>query len=575
MKNYLLKIYSTLSKKQKLNSLYILILILVSLFLEMIGIGIIIPIIGLMIDYENFIQLEYTTIMYNILSQPSQLEFITYIMFFMTFIYFIKFVFFVHLTERQSEFYLDINMSMTYKLLNNYIHQPYLFFTNKHSSEIIRNVISEIDLFSLALKDIITFIIEISVIIALSLFLFFYEPITALFLFITLLLSGLIFKKFSKEKLNKFGYDRMIFDQKNIMYLQNIIGGIREIKLLNNENYFKNKFFTNNIKSLKIKKLYNIINILPRLIIEFLGIIILTVVVIYLVNTENNFEKTVTNLALFAGVALRVMPSLNRIYLNAQALSFSLSSVETLSKELKNNNIDFSNDTEELKFENFIDIRNLSFKFPNTDKNIFSNINLKINKGESIGIIGSTGCGKSTLANIISGLIIPSGGDIIIDNYKIRDVLIQWQKKIGYVSQNFFLIDDSIKNNICFGHEKINEENLKKAVKESQLDEFLNSLPKGLDTLIGEMGSRLSGGQQQRISIARALYNNPEVIIFDEATNSLDIDTESKIMDTIYNIKKDKTLILIAHRSSTLSQCDNIYELKNGSIKKVDNLFNH
>ena len=575
MKNYLLKIYSTLSKKQKLNSLYILILILVSLFLEMIGIGIIIPIIGLMIDYENFIQLEYTTIMYNILSQPSQLEFITYIMFFMTFIYFIKFVFFVHLTERQSEFSLDINMSMTYKLLNNYIHQPYLFFTNKHSSEIIRNVISEIDLFSLALKDIITFIIEISVIIALSLFLFFYEPITALFLFITLLLSGLIFKKFSKEKLNKFGYDRMIFDQKNIMYLQNIIGGIREIKLLNNENYFKNKFFTNNIKSLKIKKLYNIINILPRLIIEFLGIIILTVVVIYLVNTENNFEKTVTNLALFAGVALRVMPSLNRIYLNAQALSFSLSSVETLSKELKNNNIDFSNDTEELKFENFIDIRNLSFKFPNTDKNIFSNINLKINKGESIGIIGSTGCGKSTLANIISGLIIPSGGDIIIDNYKIRDVLIQWQKKIGYVSQNFFLIDDSIKNNICFGHEKINEENLKKAVKESQLDEFLNSLPKGLDTLIGEMGSRLSGGQQQRISIARALYNNPEVIIFDEATNSLDIDTESKIMDTIYNIKKDKTLILIAHRSSTLSQCDNIYELKNGSIKKVDNLFNH
>ncbi len=575
MKNYLLKIYSTLSKKQKLNSLYILILILVSLFLEMIGIGIIIPIIGLMIDYENFIQLEYTTIMYNILSQPSQLEFITYIMFFMTFIYFIKFVFFVHLTERQSEFSLDINMSMTYKLLNNYIHQPYLFFTNKHSSEIIRNVINEIDLFSLALKDIITFIIEISVIIALSLFLFFYEPITALFLFITLLFSGLIFKKFSKEKLNKFGYDRMIFDQKNIMYLQNIIGGIREIKLLNNENYFKNKFFTNNIKSLKIKKLYNIINILPRLIIEFLGIIILTVVVIYLVNTENNFEKTVTNLALFAGVALRVMPSLNRIYFNAQALSFSLSSVETLSKELKNNNIDFSNDTEELKFENFIDIRNLSFKFPNTDKNIFSNINLKINKGESIGIIGSTGCGKSTLADIISGLIIPSGGDIIIDNYKIRDVLIQWQKKIGYVSQNFFLIDDSIKNNICFGHEKINEENLKKAVKESQLDEFLNSLPKGLDTLIGEMGSRLSGGQQQRISIARALYNNPEAIIFDEATNSLDIDTESKIMDTIYNIKKDKTLILIAHRSSTLSQCDNIYELKNGSIKKVDNLFNH
>jgi len=575
MKNYLLKIYSTLSKKQKLNSLYILILILVSLFLETIGIGIIIPIIGLMIDYENFIQLEYTTIMYNILSQPSQLEFITYIMFFMTFIYFIKFVFFVHLTERQSEFYLDINMSMTYKLLNNYIHQPYLFFTNKHSSEIIRNVISEIDLFSLALKDIITFIIEISVIIALSLLLFFYEPMASLILFITLLLSGLIFKKFSKEKLNKLGYDRIIFDQKNIMYLQNIIGGAREIKLLNNEDYFKNKFFTNKIKSLKIKKLYNIINILPRLIIEFLGIIILTVVVIYLVNTENNFEKTVTNLALFAGVALRVMPSLNRIYFNAQALSFSLSSVETLSKELKNNNIDFSNDTEELKFENFIDIRNLSFKFPNTDKNIFSNINLKINKGESIGIIGSTGCGKSTLADIISGLIIPSGGDIIIDNYKIRDVLIQWQKKIGYVSQNFFLIDDSIKNNICFGHEKINEENLKKAVKESQLDEFLNSLPKGLDTLIGEMGSRLSGGQQQRISIARALYNNPEVIIFDEATNSLDIDTESKIMDTIYNIKKDKTLILIAHRSSTLSQCDNIYELKNGSIKKVDNLFNH
>ena len=199
MKNYLHKIYGSLSKKQKFSSIYILILILVSLFLEVIGIGMIIPIIGLMINYENFIKLEYINIAYNILSYPSQLEFITYIMAFMTFVYFVKFVFFVHLTERQSQFSLDINMSMSYKLLNNYLHQPYLFFTNKHSSEILRNVISEIDLYSLALKDIITFIIEISVIIALSLFLFFYEPMAALILFITLILSGLIFKKFSKE----------------------------------------------------------------------------------------------------------------------------------------------------------------------------------------------------------------------------------------------------------------------------------------------------------------------------------------------------------------------------------------
>lgn len=570
MKNYLLKIYNSLSKKQKLSSIYILILILVSLFLEVIGIGMIIPIIGLMINYENFIKLEYINIAYNILSYPSQLEFITYIMAFMTFVYFVKFVFFVHLTERQSQFSLDINMSMSYKLLNNYIHQPYLFFTNKHSSEILRNVISEIDLYSLALKDIITFIIEISVIIALSLFLFFYEPMAALILFITLILSGLIFKKFSKEKLNKLGYDRIIFDQKNIMYLQNIIGGVREIKLLNNENYFKDKFFNNKIKSLKIKKYTNIINILPRHVIEFLGIIILTATVIYLVNIENNFEKIVTTLALFAGVALRIMPSLNRIYVNAQALSFSLSSVETLSKELKINNVNSNNDSEELKFENFIDIRNLSFKYPNTDKNIFSNINLKINKGESIGIIGSTGCGKSTLTDIISGLITPTSGDIKIDGHKILNVLNQWQKKIGYVSQNIFLIDDSIKKNICFGHKEINDENLINAVKQSQLNNFINSLPKGLETKIGESGTRLSGGQQQRISIARSLFHNPEVIIFDEATNSLDNETESRIMDTIYGLKKDKTLIIIAHRVSTLSKCDIIYELKNGTLNKVD-----
>ena len=255
-----------------------------------------------------------------------------------------------------------------------------------------------------------------------------------------------------------------------------------------------------------------------------------------------------------------------------QALSFSLASVETLSNELNNNNI-LSNDTEELEFENHINIKNLNFKYPNTDKNILLNINLKINKGESIGIIGSTGCGKSTLTDIISGLITPSSGDIIIDNQKINSVLKQWQKKIGYVSQNIFLMDDSIKNNIGFGHKEINNEYLKNALDKSQLNDFVNSLPEGLDTKVGESGTRLSGGQQQRISIARSLYNNPEVIIFDEATNSLDTNTESRIMNTIYDLKKDKTLIIIAHRLSTLTQCDVIYELKSGTLNKVDYTF--
>ena len=221
-----------------------------------------------MINYEDFIQLEYANIIYGIFSQPSQFQFITYVMVSMTFIYFVKFIFFIHLIERQSEFSLSINKSMTYKILNNYLNQPYLFFSNKHSSEILRNTIGEIDLYTLALNDLITLIIEISIIIALSAFLFYYEPISAIFLLITLIISGVIFKIFSKDRLNRLGYDRIDFDRKNIMHLQNIFSGIREIKLLNNEDYFKNIFFINKIKLLKVKKIYSIINILPRHIIE-------------------------------------------------------------------------------------------------------------------------------------------------------------------------------------------------------------------------------------------------------------------------------------------------------------------
>jgi ABC-type multidrug transport system fused ATPase/permease subunit len=275
-------------------------------------------------------------------------------------------------------------------------------------------------------------------------------------------------------------------------------------------------------------------------------------------------------MVLFAAAAFRLMPSFGRLIVNFQTFKLSLAGVQKLHKEfpLKLDSHILNGKETKIIFKDKIEISNLSFKYPNNDEYILKDINLKIKSGESIGIVGKTGEGKSTIIDLVCGLIQPQKGNILVDSIDIQKNLKSWQQQIGYVPQNIYILDDTIRENIIFGR-KIDDNNqnyLTEAIKLAQLDNLISNLPQGLNTFVGDRGTRLSGGQIQRIGIARAIMNNAQVLIFDEPTSALDAETEKSLVRDINKLKFKKTLIIISHRTSILDQCDYIYELKNKSI---------
>ncbi|MDC0498837.1 ABC transporter ATP-binding protein/permease [Alphaproteobacteria bacterium] len=566
MINFFKRTYNILNKYEKLLSIYVFFLILISLFIELIGIGMIIPIIGILVNYETLIENKYINYIYFLLNQPSKESAILYSMSFLSFVYFIKVIFFIHLTERQAEFVKLVNRNMSKKLLNYYLYQPFLFFTEKHSAELIRNTIGEVDLFALALRDLITFILEVVIISGLLLFMFFYKPIAALFFIVALIFLGIVFNFFSKKKLQNFGEKRIEFDRFRLQNLQNLISGIRDVKIYQKENFFKEAFLENNKYLLSVRKTMNIITAVPKFLIEFVSIIVLTLIVIVLVFNGTPSDDIIITLGIFAAIGLRILPSLNRIYINAQSLSFSFPMFDNLYNEFYNRSNSNNNDTLETpKVFKKIIIKDLLFSYPGTSREVLKDLNIEIVNGQCIGIFGESGSGKSTLVDIITGLININKDQIFINDIDLSKISNSWKKNIGYVSQNLFLIDDTIEKNIAFGEENIDKDRLERAISGASLSNFVSSLDNQEKTHVGELGKKLSGGQRQRIGIARALYKDPQIIVFDEATSALDSLTENNIMKTIYGFKQTKTVLIISHKLNLLNECDKIYEISNSN----------
>tara|TARA_B100000965_G_scaffold389588_1_gene395408 strand:- start:206 stop:1114 length:909 start_codon:yes stop_codon:yes gene_type:complete len=291
------------------------------------------------------------------------------------------------------------------------------------------------------------------------------------------------------------------------------------------------------------------------------------------INTELNV--IISTLALFGMATFRLMPSTNRIVSSFQALWYTTASIEKIHEELKllNQNIKKYNENKkeiknDFKKNSFLKVENVNFSYPLASSKTLENISIKINQGETIGFVGPSGSGKTTLIDIILGLLTPDSGSINVNNININDFLRNWQSQIGYVPQHIYLTDDTLKNNIAFGlkENEIDEKAIQNSIKSSQLFQLVKGLPDGLDTEVGERGVRLSGGQRQRIGIARALYHDPEILVLDEATSSLDSDTESSIVDSLREIKGKKTILIIAHRQSTVKYCDRLIKIDKGKI---------
>jgi ABC-type multidrug transport system fused ATPase/permease subunit len=559
--------------KNLIISLYFFIFFfLISIILEMLSIAIIIPLLQSLSGNSN--SMTFKNIFDRINIFYGEKYNIIYIILFIIFITFtVKNFFLTFFSYVQNKFITNVRLFLTNKLYKIYLSQSYNFFLNNNSSILIRNI-TEIDIIAKYIKNLTVLINEILVFISIAFLLLIFEPIGSASVICVVGLSSFGLFKFFKKKLHILGKSRFLYSSRRLKNLQDTFGLIKEIKIYNRVENYKNLFSYSNKKIASSDFMQSYIDSLPRHWLEWIIIIasLFLCFLLFFLNKDTSYILTI--LGLFALSAYRMLPSIIRITNSFQFIEYNKSSFNLICKELQKNYTPAQKIINHKQIDNYksIVIKKINFSYSSVGKKILHNINLKINFGEAIGIVGESGIGKTTIINLILGLIKPTTGKILIDNKKdISENINVWQNSIGYVPQNIYLSDDTIKQNIAFGipGNKINERLLKRSIIKSNLSKLVKNSRFGADTKIGEFGDKLSGGQKQRIGIARALYNDPKILILDESTSSLDIETERKIIEEIKLLKSKKTVIIVSHRLSSLKYCDSVYELNSLGLKKV------
>jgi len=574
--SFLNKLSFLLDKKLKKNFFLIFILILIASFLEMIGIGFIIPVANLISDNQTSINSYITFIeKKNFLTNNIERNQLIFILMIIFLIFYVIKAFYLTLTIwLQSKFIYNLNFHISKKLFEKYLHKTYLYWAKNDTSDKIKNITQEVNIITSYIIDpCLTILTELFILISIISLLLYYNFFATLYCLFFIITTFFIWQKFISNKLKKISVLRSEYDSLLFKQIQESFLGIKDIKMYGREtSCLKN--FENNLLDLKfIKTKFTVIMNLPKVYLELIAIscfVFLILISIYFLNSLNNL---LPNLALFAAAAFKLIPSLNRLIISSQNIKYGQTALNNIINDIETNtfsNEKINNQLKQIEFLEKINICNISYFYDNK-KIILDNINFEIKKGETIGIIGQSGSGKTTFVDILSGLIPPTSGRITSDNIDIQKNIRNWQDQIGYIQQNTYLMNDSIKNNIAFGlnNLEINDLHLKNSINISQLDDLVNELPLGIETAIGERGIKLSGGQRQRIGIARAIYKNPKILIFDESTNSLDPETEKKILDNFKKFKDDKTIIIISHNRESLKQCNKIIKIEKGTLKEV------
>jgi len=486
---------------------------------------------------------------------------------------FISLLFKAFTTWFQLRFITMIQHDLGKQLIKGFLNQPYIWFLNRHSADLAKIIFSQInEVNSKAIKPMFQIISQTLVTITLVTLLIIVNPKISLIIFLTFFFTYLILFKVIKRRLKRIGNEQLISDRMRFESVTEAFGAIKELKLSRLENVFIKRF--SDPAKIFAKHTVNalLLGQLPRYLIEIIAFGGILLITLYFVSQNNNFATSIPLISLYAFAGYRLMPSIQIIYFSVTQLKFAGPSVDVLYHEIKNLKQPLIyQENNEVVFKNIISLKNIHFHYPYASKKILKNINLEVKINTTVGIVGATGSGKTTLVDIILGLLPSQNGVLKIDNNIITNNNVRaWQRQVGYVPQSIFLTDDTIAANIGFGIEKkdINQDNLVKAAKLAKIHEFISQdLSKKYETVIGERGVRLSGGQRQRIGIARALYHQPKLLIFDEATSALDNQTEVSIMETLKNLKDNVTIILIAHRLSTVKKCDQIFLLEKGQLK--------
>ena len=568
MRDILKKLNVLLDKKQKRTMLLMVLMMIFGAILEACSVSMVIPVVGVVIDENSVTKYEIVGKVYNALHMRSVTQFALLMMAALILIFIVKNIYLYWQMKFMYRFVYTNQFRTSERMMKNYLRKGYEFYLNADTAIIQRNITSDVNnMYALILSllqlisEIIVFVVLLGVMVASD---WKMTVVIALPLMATLF----IIKKVVKPIMNKAGKENQDFYSGLFKWISQTVQGIKEVKIAGKEQYFTEEY----IKCGRVQK-YTLYNSIPRLLIETVCIASLVGYMMLLVGQGQSVREVTAVLSAFVVAAVRMMPCANRINNQLTSMAFYqpffMGVSDNLQDEISGKNTDMSFAEvakEKLPVKKSIELRDITYRYPNSEPLIFDHANMEIPVGAAVGIVGTSGAGKTTVVDILLGLLEIKTGGVYADGVSIKENYRSWLKNVGYIPQMIFMLDDTIRKNVAFGiaEEEIDEDRLWEVLKEAQLDEFVRGLPEGADTSIGERGIRISGGQRQRIGIARALYYDPEVLILDEATSALDNDTEAAIMDSINSLHGRKTLIIIAHRLQTIEKCDMIYRVENG-----------
>lgn len=572
-----------LNRKQKRQGIILFFLLICVSFLEMLGVSVIIPFIMAMLEPDIVVQNKYVKLIIQMLHIQYENHVIYLIAGLIVSVYVLKNGMILLVNHYQINYRNTLEKDLSVQMLSSYMKRPYTFFLDINSAEIMRGMTSDISGIATILDSFSGFLAETMTCVLIGIFVIYLNPFIAFYLLLITALTVLVIVLAFKKRISVCGDETREAFAERYQHAYQAITGIKEISAMQRRDAFVRKYEEASEKAKKNNNTYLFISKMPNRIVEtvFLGSLVI-LVCISMAGAKSQVDF-ISELGALAVAAVRILPSISNIAGYINGLVFNRPALENAyenvmaarqyeKKMICNQNVMKSTNPKDIVMEKQLKIQHIFWKYKENLPYILEDLSLDINKGEAVAFIGESGAGKTTLADVVLGLLRPERGNVLLDNIDIFDIPLQWAQMIGYVPQSVFLIDDTIRNNIAFGISKEEQDEYKiwYALEQAQLKAFVEKLDKGLDTIVGERGIKFSGGQRQRIAIARALYYNPDILILDEATSALDTETETAVMESIEALHGKKTLIIVAHRLSTIRKCDKIYEVKDRKIVLCD-----
>ena len=547
--------------------------------LETLSISAMLPVVWVIIDAESVQNNKYCQWIMQLLHIQNMQGFIIMLLVSLMIMYVLKNAYLLLLTSEQNRF-ISVNRNrLISQVLREFLNRPYEFYLDADIPTVFRLTDSDIPnvfgilmaIISLA-SEVVVFVLICGVLIATD------WKLVMVLIFISGIVTLVLFKVL-KPKLNSLGMTNQAIQSRIAKWRIQAIYGIKDVKVLHRESFFADNYESNGKIGAKLNQKYAIINALPRILIETIFMVSILGYLVVCVALGDDMTQMLPTLTAFGLAAVRLLPCVNRINTYLTDISYFRPCLDYVYENMNINEISKKtnqtllpvDETKTMKLRNRIELKDIVYAYPNTDTLIFNHADMEIPYGKSIGIMGPSGAGKSTIVDILLGLLKVHEGQILCDGDNVFDNYPAWLAQIGYIPQSIYLVDEPIRNNIAFGiaDDEIDDNRIWQVLEEAQLKEFIQTLPEGLDTTIGDRGVRLSGGQRQRLGIARALYHNPEILVFDEATSALDNETEAAVMEAINSFHGKKTMVIIAHRLNTIEKCDMIYKVEGGKITQT------